>query len=204
MQGSGPAFGSGEPRQGPYPPEEVAAASRRFGRFSCIPRRTPANLGPVNEAHAAHEKAYADGIAELNGNSTWSSLRAEDQARILLDVGLNPPVKGDVSSDEALLASLDSRPLVARQAEADAVVNRIARALEQAARLLEPKVQMTGLERATLRTEQDVRDWVARQEKLLLAAIKRGPVWIHQSVHLYAKMLLCVPPLIFLTRCTAN
>ena len=49
----------------------------------------------------------------------------------------------------------------------------------------DPKIQVEGpqagkgLERTTLRTEQDVRDWVARQEKLLLGAIKQGPVWIN-------------------------
>lgn len=130
----------------------------------------------VNEAHAAHEKSYMDGMRTLNGNGAWSGLKAEGRDRILRDIELDPPVKGDVSSDEALLASLDARPLVARKAEADAVVNRITRALQEAAKLLEPTVQMISLERTTLRSEGEVRAWLGRQEKTLVDAVKRGPV----------------------------
>jgi len=132
----------------------------------------------VNEAHAAHEQAYTAALAELQANTTRSQVAVADQAAILDQVRLVQPVKGDVSTDEALLASLDARPLAAREAEADAVRGRVARALELAARLLEPKVRTIALERATLRSEQEVRDWLARQEKRLLDAVKQGPVLI--------------------------
>jgi len=86
--------------------------------------------------------------------------------------------KVDVTSDDALLASLDSRPLAAQQAEADAVSGRVGRALELAAKHLEPKVRMINLERSTLRSEQDVRGWLERQEKVLVAEVKKGPVLV--------------------------
>jgi hypothetical protein len=132
----------------------------------------------VNEAHAAHEQAYSAAMAELQANETWVRLAAPDQAEILAQVGLAAPVKGAVSSDEALLATLDARPLPARQAEADAVRGRLARALEMAAKLLEPKVRTIRLERATLCSEGEVRQWLARQEKLLLEAVEQGPVLV--------------------------
>ena len=50
--------------------------------------------------------------------------------------------------------------------------------MELAARMLEPQVQPVTLDRATLRTSDDVRAWVVRQESILLEAVKRGPVLI--------------------------
>jgi hypothetical protein len=132
----------------------------------------------VNDAYGAHEKAFSDGMAKLVATETWSKLPAPEQNRILSDVGLTRPAKADIGTDEQLLASLEARPLTAQQAEADAVAGRVSRALELAAKHLEPKVRMISLERATLRTEHDVRNWVERQEKLLVEEIKQGPVLV--------------------------
>jgi len=84
----------------------------------------------------------------------------------------------DASSDASLLATLDAKPLSARQADADAVAGRVQKALEQAARLLEPKVRPISIERATLTTPDDVQHWADRQQKALLDAIKDGPVLV--------------------------
>jgi hypothetical protein len=132
----------------------------------------------VNDAHAAHEQAYSSALAELRSNETWSRLSSSDQADILARVGLSAPVRSDVSGDEALLGSLDARPLSARLADADAVRGRFARALELAAKLLEPQARPIRLERATLRSEEDVRRWLDRQERVLLEAVKQGPVLV--------------------------
>lgn len=131
------------------------------------------------DAHTAHEKAHVTGVAALDGNPLWQRLNAADCANICLNVGLTPPTVANVSSDALLLATLDVRPLSARQAEADAVPGRVQRALEQAARLLEPKVRPISIERATLATEADVQQWVQRQQQILLAAIKDGPVLVN-------------------------
>ena len=132
----------------------------------------------VNDAHAAHEQAYSSALAELRSNETWSRLSSSDQADILAQVGLTAPVRSDVSGDEAILASLDARPLSARLADADAVRGRFARALELAAKLLEPQARAIRLERATLRSEEEVRRWLDRQERVLLEAVKQGPVLV--------------------------
>ena len=54
----------------------------------------------------------------------------------------------------------------------------IARAIERAAKLLEPKVRSVAIERTTLRNEKDVNEWLARQKTALLQALKDGPVLI--------------------------
>jgi hypothetical protein len=54
----------------------------------------------------------------------------------------------------------------------------VQRALEQAARALEPSVRAVPVERATLATPDDVKRWADRQEEALLEAIKTGPVLV--------------------------
>ena len=73
---------------------------------------------------------------------------------------------------------MDGRNLATRKAEADAVSGRIANALKAAAILLEPKVHAVTIEKALLKTPEDVRQWTIRQEKTLLAAIEKGPVQV--------------------------
>jgi len=131
------------------------------------------------DAHVAYEKAHATGLVALDASSFWQLLEPKERADILVSLGLTAPAAADMSSDGALLATLDVRPLCARQTEADAVPGRVQRALEQAARLLEPKVRSISIERATLATEADVRQWVERQQQILLAAIKDGPVLVN-------------------------
>jgi len=68
--------------------------------------------------------------------------------------------------------------LATRKAEADAVTGRVAHALKAAAILIEPKVRPVAVEKILLRTAEDVHQWTARQEKMLLAAIEKGPVQV--------------------------
>lgn len=132
----------------------------------------------INDAHTAHEQAYVDGMAMLDGNSTWQRVPVGERARILGEVGLAGPDKLDIGSDDLLIASLDRRSVAARQAEVAAVPGRLQQALELAAKYLEPKVRTLKVSSTTLRNEHDVRDWLSRHEQLLLDAVKKGPVFV--------------------------
>jgi hypothetical protein len=133
----------------------------------------------ISEANKQRGEAYAKGLAALEENTAWKELKEADRGRILAEVHLVAPAPEEVATDEALLTALDRQNLPARAAEADAVPGRVQRALETAARLLEPKVRVVTLERATLRSDADVRAWLGRQEKALLAEVKQGPVLIN-------------------------
>lgn len=132
----------------------------------------------LNEVHTTLAEQHATAIEWLDSNSTWRVVSPQDRARILEEVGLSPPKAPDVGSDEGLLYALDARSLSARAAEVDAVSARAQRALEAAARLIEPKVQTVSVERATLRTKDDVHSWIGKQQAVLLDAVERGPVLI--------------------------
>ncbi|MCA3011281.1 MAG: BREX system P-loop protein BrxC [Myxococcaceae bacterium] len=130
------------------------------------------------EAHGAYEMEFGKGVASLEASSLWPRLANSDRSSILGNVGLTPPAPLSVPSDELLASALDAKSLLSRRAEADAVPGRVQKALEQAARLLEPKMRPVTIERATLSTEADVEAWLDRQKKTLIAAIKDGPVLV--------------------------
>lgn len=132
----------------------------------------------LNAAHAAYEAAYQSAMAVLEADEVWSNIGPADQARILTDVGLEPLTKPDLGSDQALLKALDTKGLAARRTEAEAIPSRVEKALQQAAQLLEPKVQFVAVDRAMLKTEADVDAWLASQRKKLVEALKSGPVQV--------------------------
>lgn len=133
----------------------------------------------VTAAYKAHVTAHESGMETLLANEGWKKLDNPAKAAILGDVGLSIPIKPDVSSDEALGRHLDARPLKVAIAERDAIPGRIQQAIERAAKLLEPKVQMISLERSTLRSKEDVDAWLNRQKERLLDGLKRGPVLVN-------------------------
>jgi len=130
------------------------------------------------EAHGAYETAFGKGMASLETSTPWPRLSASDRSSILANVGLAPAAQLSVPSDETLASALDAKSLSSRNAEADAVPGRVQKALEQAAKLLEPRVRPVTIERSTLATEADVDAWLDRQKKALVAAIKDGPVLV--------------------------
>lgn len=132
----------------------------------------------VNSAHDALKQATEQALSSLEASDVWKKLPTEDRSSILPAVGLVMPARPAVSSDEALVTYLESRPLSAARTEVDAVPGRLQQAIEQAARRLEPQVQTVSLERTTLRTEADVQAWLDRTKATLLQAVRQGPVLV--------------------------
>lgn len=130
------------------------------------------------ETHAAYETELDKGLTALKASSVWQSLSDSERLAIFASVGLTPAEGLSVPSDDALASALDTKSLSSRRAEVDAVPGRVQKALEQAAKLLEPKVRAIAIERSTLTTEVDVDAWLERQKKFLVAAIKDGPVLV--------------------------
>jgi hypothetical protein len=132
----------------------------------------------LNEAQSVFAAAYENACKTLDANSDWQQLSEADRQRVLSDVSLQPPPKPDVSSDMALLGSLDSKSITVRKTETEAIPSRLTAALQQAAKILEPKVQFVHIERRVLRTTEEVETWVGEQKQQLIAALKDGPVQI--------------------------
>ena len=136
--------------------------------------------------HESLDEALRHADAELAADSHWAALDAARQQEIRARHNLLPAPPPDVATDEALLRTLDDRPVAFWRAEADAAPARTARALADAAAAA--PVPANGVEkdrrpartvtlrRATLADEQAVREWVRETEAALLEGVKNGPV----------------------------
>ena len=81
-------------------------------------------------------------------------------------------------TDDVLKQALDECSRSAWQATIDAVPQRMARALEEAAHRLEPDkpAKTVSVRRGTLTDKAAVREWLAEHEKMLTEAVASGPV----------------------------
>jgi hypothetical protein len=114
----------------------------------------------------------------LNSSPVWAKLSEQQREQLLSSHGVIPPAKPDTSSDSSILVALDARNLTARKAESDAVSGRVSNALNAAAILLEPKVKGVSVEKAILKSADDVKQWSERQQKALLEAVEKGPIQV--------------------------
>lgn len=132
----------------------------------------------VTAAHAEYAKTHMAHMATLTASDTWKKLKADQQKRILADEGIAEAEALSVRSEADLIRTLEQTPLPAWKIRTDALAQQFNRAAIAAAKLLEPKTQHVHLASGALKTEQDVKDWLAGAEKNLLAKIKKGPVVI--------------------------
>ncbi len=132
----------------------------------------------VTEAHKAYETTFGEQMADLTAKDDWKKLTAEQQRKILADEGIEAVPALAIASEADLIRTLDDVPLPAWKMRTDALPQQFARAAMAAAKLLEPKTQRVRLSSGTLKTEQELRAWVAGTEKVLLGKLKDGPVMI--------------------------
>jgi hypothetical protein len=132
----------------------------------------------ISTLAVAHQSAYKAAEEALAANAQWNQIDDGDRNDIRVAVGLIEMTLPDLSTDERILEALDRRSLRGMRAEADAIPGRVAHAIEQAAKLLEPRVQSIPLERTTLKTEPELDAWLDRQRRKLSDALKRGPVLV--------------------------
>jgi hypothetical protein len=139
---------------------------------------TTALRDALGVAHCETTDAYALEHSRLTQNDTWQNVPDSDQIAILRSVDVQPIVKLDVASEEGLLRQLDATPLHTWPNRRDAIAQRVNRALQEAAKRLEPKVQPVRLRSTTLKSAGDIDAWLTEQKQVLLAKLKAGPVLV--------------------------
>jgi hypothetical protein len=120
--------------------------------------------------------------AALKDDATWAKLSADAQGEVLRSVGLEVPGALSVADDEALQRELDRQPISSWRSALDAVPQRLAKALQEAASRAKAAGTPTAtlsVRRGTLTDEAAVRAWLSEHEAKLLAAIAKGPVIIN-------------------------
>lgn len=128
----------------------------------------------------AAERRYAGdfdrGLEQLESSESWQKIDQPARDRILNELGIARATKGPTGTEQELLASLDRISLGDWHTHAAAVPTLFGRALTRADRLVEPKTRRVRLDRTTLRTADEVEEWVAKTKEELLWQVQQGPV----------------------------
>lgn len=132
----------------------------------------------VTAVYAKYKKIYNEQMVALTASDNWTKLKAEQRNQILSDEGIDELPALSVGTEADLIRTLEQTPLPAWKTRTDALLQQFVRAAIAAAKLLEPKTQPVHLTSGTLKTEQEVKAWLASTEKALLAKLKTGPVVI--------------------------
>lgn len=134
----------------------------------------------LNDLRERFGEAVAGGAVELEADPAWRKLKPADQDEIRRRYRLAPPEAAPIASVPELLASLNEHPLLAWQADIDAVRERTAKALAAAAKRLVGGNAGTPISvtvrRGTLADEAAVKEWLREQEERLIEAVRKGPV----------------------------
>jgi hypothetical protein len=82
-------------------------------------------------------------------------------------------------SAEALYYLAPNAELRSRQRQISSASGRFSTAVAQAGKILEPKLQQVRLTSVTLKTPEDVKQWLSQQEDMLIEKLKLGLVIIN-------------------------
>ena len=136
----------------------------------------------LNEKRERLGAAVAEATVELEADAAWLALEPAERDQIHRRHHLALPEAAPIASVAELLARLDERPLLARQADIDAVRERASRALAEAAQRLHGDDETVKaptsvtIRPVTLADEAAVREWLREQEERLIEAVRKGPV----------------------------
>jgi hypothetical protein len=141
-----------------------------------ISRITQALREALQETRETYATLHQREKARLESSEIWKRLTPEQQAEILNQQGIAGVPEIRVGTEQELLTSLAEISLEAWATRRDALPQRFTRALEEAAKLLEPKAVRVSLPSATIRNEEQLRTWLDQVEARLREQLGKGPV----------------------------
>ena len=130
----------------------------------------------LNKLAADITAAFVTGNASLAASLVWAKCKKEARASISATCQLVEPPQTATGTEEELLATLQARTLPDWHNLLDAVPQRFARALEEAAKLATPEAVRIQLPSAIIKTPEDLDQWLAGVRKQVAAKLKDGPV----------------------------
>lgn len=136
----------------------------------------------LRNALNAFAKTYAENFAAemttLEASRDWKALTDAQRQEVLGVAGIAARYDVGTGSVEAILSELRQCDLQRWQDRIEALPGRFAKMRQHAAKLLAPTVVSVNLPRGVLRTEEEVKQWLAEAERRLLDAVKANPVQV--------------------------
>lgn len=134
----------------------------------------------LNVLNEQYTKNHADGMSLLENDENWKQLEQEQRHQLLSEQYLteaNRP-KVNVSTTNEILKTLDSLNISLLREKVIALSSKFQTVATKAAQLLEPEVKTITLSRRTLKTEDEINNWLDEVKEQLNNAIKNGPIRI--------------------------
>ena len=128
------------------------------------------------DAEARHARAYDEEWQRLSSAESWQKIEPKAREGILGRLRIAKATKGATGTEQEVLESLDRISLDGWRTRTAALPRLFADARAAADRLVEPAVRHVKLASSTLRSPEDVKEWVEATERDLLDRIRHGPV----------------------------
>ena len=146
----------------------------------------PALAGPLADAlrralkqsQDLYDETYDGEWERLEVAESWKAVQPEERERILARYGIHRESRGATGTESEVLESLERISLDGWRRRTAALPQLFADARAEADRLVEPAIHHVKLGSGTLRTSEDVREWVEETERDLLERVEKGPIVI--------------------------
>ena len=135
----------------------------------------------LNQLKISYESSHKQGMSRLQADTNWLQLEPEQRNELLSEQYLTKSSMADiqVATTQEILATLEKVTLSALADRVAAMPNRFDAVLVAAAELMEPEAQFISLPSCTIKTPEDIDNWVQEARKKIEAALQHGPVILH-------------------------
>ena len=128
------------------------------------------------EAETGFSTTYDEELEQLESAESWREIEQAERDRILEDLRIEKVTKGATGTEQEVLESLGRISLYDWRTRTAALPQLFADAHIRADKLVEPKTHHFKPRRTTLRTPEDVKDWLGETERELLKQVEQGPI----------------------------
>ena len=128
------------------------------------------------DAEDRHARTYDEEWQRLSSAESWQTIEPKAREGILGRLRIAKATKGATGTEQEVLQSLERISLDGWRTRTAALPRLFADARAEADRLVEPAVRHVKLASSTLRSPEDVKEWVEATERDLLDRIRHGPV----------------------------
>lgn len=120
--------------------------------------------------------AFALGEGRLKTSDVWKRVNTDQRKDLTARFQLTPPATVPLGTEQDILTALRNSSLSERRNLLDAIPQRFTNAVEEAARLLEPKAVRITLPSATIKNETELDGWLDDAREQIAEKLKDGPV----------------------------
>jgi hypothetical protein len=123
-----------------------------------------------------YDTDFYEELQNLEQDVSWREIEPEVRDGIITACGIVRMEPLSIATIEDLIKTLKRYPISSWNDKIDALRKRFSKAREMAAKELEPKTQTITLPKRTLKSKEDVEDWIKEVSGLLSESLAKGPI----------------------------